>query len=476
MDSDQRTSAAVPPEPATAPAAADAGAAAPPPPDVPVRGGERLGSLDLLRGCAVLGIFMVNVWTFAFPFPAALDPRLVGFASTADRAVHALVVMLFYSKTMPIFAMLFGAGLVLFTTRVEARGGRSGRRWFARQRWLLVIGLAHAYLLWAGDILVPYAVAGLLLYRLRRLRPRVLATLAVAALLLPKLGMVGLGELTAYVRDTAVAAQAAEAAGEELTRQQEQFLEIWTDTGADWRPDAAQLAADAAVMRGGYGGIFARQARELLMMHFVLYPLLAGWGIAGLMLLGMALFKARVLSGGRGDRFYVVMAAVCYGVGLPATAAALRLWNTAFGDFVTMIRAGLPLADAAGTAVALGHVAAIVLAWRRGLLAGLQRRLAAAGRMAFTNYLAQTLVGVAVFYGYGLGQFARWNRVEQLLLVLAVWALQLAWSPWWLARFRYGPAEWAWRSLTYGRRQPLRRRGHDPGAGGATAPAGVRSP
>lgn len=459
MDHDERTEGPPDASPvdAPAPAAAPPPPPPPPPPDVPVLAAERIRSLDVLRGVAVLGILMVNVWTFAMPFPAAMNPDLPGYDQGADRAAWWLVGLVFYHKMMPVFSMLFGAGIVLFTSRVEARGGRSGRRWFARQGWLWVIGLLHGYLLWNGDILLPYAVAGLILYRLRRLRPRTLVVLAVVAMLLPKAGMYGLGELLGRVRDTAVEAQALQESGQDLTGQQARFLEIWRESAGQWDPGAEELEEIAAVMRGGYGGIFRRAGGELLMMHLVFYPLGAGWGIAGLMLLGMALYKSGVLTAARSDRFYAWLAIVGYGVGLPGTWLGLREMGAHFGDLVRVLQGGFILTEAFGPVVALGHIGLVMLAVRRGWLARLQARLAAAGRLAFTNYLAQTVIGVLVFYGYGLGLYGQVGRAEQLLVVLGVWLLQLWWSPRWLARYRFGPAEWLWRSLTYGRRQALRR-------------------
>ncbi|MFO7609272.1 MAG: DUF418 domain-containing protein [Candidatus Krumholzibacteriia bacterium] len=456
MDHDERTNGSPDDAPVDAPAL-DTAPPSPLPPDAPVFAAERIRSLDVLRGVAVLGILMVNVWTFAMPFPAAMNPELPGYDQGADRAAWWLVGLVFYSKMMPVFSMLFGAGIILFTSRVEARGGRSGRRWFARQGWLWVIGLMHAYLLWNGDILVPYAVVGLILYRLRRLRPRTLVVLAVVAMLLPKAGMYGLGEFLGMVRDTAVEAQALQEAGQEPTGQQVQFLEIWQASSGEWSPEAAKLEEIAAVMRGGYGGIFRRAGSELLMMHLVFYPLAGSWGIAGLMLLGMALHKTGMLTAARSDRCYARLAVIGYGVGLPGTWWGLRELGAHFDDIARVLQGGFILTETFGTVVALGHIGLVMLAVRRGWLLRLQERLAAAGRMAFTNYLAQTVIGVLLFYGYGLGLFGRVGRAEQLLVVLGVWLLQLWWSPRWLARYRFGPAEWLWRSLTYGRRQGLRR-------------------
>jgi uncharacterized protein len=365
--------------------------------------------------------------------------------------------MVGYSKMFPIFSMLFGAGIILFTGRVEARGGHSGRRWFARQWWLWVIGLLHGYLLWNGDILVPYAVVGLILYRLRRLKPRTLVILGIVVMLLPKLTMVGLGEGLKYVRDGALEAEAAELAGEEPTEQQEQFREIWTENSAIWDPTPEDFAEKAAVMRGGYAGIFKDQGTELLMLHLIMYPFFANWGIGGLMLLGMALFKLGVLTAERTDRFYATMALVCYGVGLPVAWLGLRFADAHFTDIIRMMQGGNLLQEFGGPLVALGHVALVMLAVRRGWLGWLQTRLAAAGRMAFTNYLAQTVIGVVIFYGYGFGLYGSMSRLGLFGVMLAVWVVQLLWSPWWLARYRFGPAEWLWRSLTYRKRQPMRR-------------------
>jgi len=429
----------------------------PPPPDKPVLETARIHSLDVLRGVAILGILLVNMWTFALPFPAALNPHLEGFDQGTDSIAYALVHMLAYSKTMPIFGMLFGAGIILFTQRVEARGGRSGRRWFARQWWLWLIGLAHGYLVWNGDILVAYAVVGLTLYRFRRFRVRTLVILAVIFMLIPKVGMFGLGEAMKMVRDGAIEAQAAQEAGEEPTAQQEQFLEIWTQNTASWDPNPEQFEETAAVMRGGYVGIFKHSGYELLILHLIMYPLLANWSIAAYMMLGMALFKAGVLQGRRSNRYYVVMAATGYGVGLTGAWLGMRYLSANFGDMIALMQGGMSAAELAGAMVAFGHIALVMLAVRHNWCGWLEVRLAAAGRMAFTNYLAQTVIGVTLFYGYGFGFYGTFSRTALLGVTVGVWVLQLAWSPWWLARFRFGPAEWLWRTLTYGKGQRLRR-------------------
>ncbi|RKZ15373.1 hypothetical protein DRQ50_07575 [bacterium] len=430
--------------------------ALPPVPARPVTATERLVSLDLLRGFAVLGILLINIWAYALPFPAAMNPRLIGLDLGWDRVVYAFVHLFAYTKMMPIFGMLFGAGLILFTRRVEERGGRSGRRWFARQWWLLVIGLVHGYLLWNGDILVPYAICGLIAYRARRWRPRTLVMLAMLLMVVPKVGMQGLAVFLDGVRTTAVEADAAIVAGDTLTIDQLEKQEMWHETVATWDPTRQEFDDLVTIMRGSYGDILGRAAPELLVMHLVMYPLGFGWNIVGFMLVGMALFKLGVIQGERSDGFYVRLAIGCYGTGLPAAWWMMGWIDAHHHDFIAMIRIGFISVEVTGPLVALGHIALVVLAGRRGWLGPLAPRLAAAGRMAFTNYLTQTLVCTAIFFGPGFGLFGALDRTALLGVVLAVWVLQLWWSPLWLGHFRFGPLEWLWRSLSYGSRQPLR--------------------
>lgn len=463
---DEQTAEEPDPEevPATGESASEADKEAPPPePALPVTGQERIVSLDVVRGFALLGILGINVWAYGLPFPAAMDPHLLGFDTLIDHVVYVLVSMTVFSKTMPIFSMLFGAGIVLFATRTEARGHKPAGLFARRQFWLWIFGLVHAYLLWNGDILVPYAVTGLIMYLFRKKRPRTLLVLALSAMVVQMTAYQGIGALMGFVEGQAQEAAVAEAAGEPLTEWQERSQEIWEGTGPTWSPDAGDLAKLNETMRGGYTGILANRAGETVMMHLFMYPLTAGWGIAGYMLLGMALFKYGVFSGERSAGFYRKLVAAGYGLGVPLAAVAVLFHFTHYTSMGWMLQRTLPFQDVGGTLVALGHISVLVLAVKEGRLAGLGPRLAAVGRMAFTNYITHTIICTTIFYGYGLGQFAAWNRLSLLGLALAIWALQLWWSPWWLSRFRFGPLEWVWRSLTYRGRQPFRRAIVEPG-------------
>ncbi|MCP4571726.1 MAG: DUF418 domain-containing protein [bacterium] len=426
-------------------------------PAAPALGDDRIASLDVVRGFALLGILLVNAWAYGLPFPAAMNPAMVGLDSLTDRIVYVFVHMFAYSKTMPIFSMLFGAGIVLFATRAEAKGNKPAGYFAGRQLWLLVFGLLHAYLLWNGDILVPYAVVGLIVYLFRKKRPRTLIILAVLSLLVIRGVETGFGFFLEFVEGQAHEAELALAADEPLTEWQERSQEIWEGTGPTWNPSAEDIEELATVKRGDYAGIISHMAPETVMMHLFMYPLTASWAIAGFMLLGMALFKTGAFSGERSTGFYRKLAGAGYGLGFPLALVGMWLHFTRFENMGWMLTHSSPFVEVGGMLVALGHIAVLVLVVKSGAMGAVCRRLAAVGRMAFTNYIAHTLICTTVFYGYGFGRFAAWDRLALLGLTVAIWVLQLWWSTWWLARFRFGPLEWVWRTLTYRKRQPLRR-------------------
>ena len=180
------------------------------------------------------------------------------------------------------------------------------------------------------------------------------------------------------------------------------------------------------------------------------------WFVGGMMLLGMALMKLGVFSGERSTKFYLKMMVIGYGVGLPFIGyGAYRLIAGDFHFLVDFAVSG-PITYIFSPIVALGHVGAVMLAYKSGFLPRLQARLAAVGRMALTNYLMHSIVLTTIFYGYGLGQYNRFSRFELLGFIFGMWALQLYLSPWWLKHYRFGPAEWLWRTMTYRKLQPMR--------------------
>jgi uncharacterized protein len=423
----------------------------------PVAASERYTSIDRLRGVAILGILVMNIYGFAMPFAAYWNPLRMGGTELYNIGTWFFTHILFDQKFMSIFAMLFGAGIVLMSERAEARGARPARLFYRRQFWLVVIGAIHGYLIWMGDILFGYALVGMAAYVMRKRRPRTLIILACVFLPLPLLFNFGNAIHTEQVMQQVAELEAQQSSGEELDEEQLAILDDWAQQRAFMFPTDEDLRNEVEVYRGGYTDIVKFRAPLVAMMQVFMVLFFGLWRIGALMMIGMALMKLGVLTAERSEGFYWRMLLAGYGLGLPLTVfSAFDLFAHQFDQLYAMRFGGI--ANYFGSIlVALGHIGLVMLLTRKGALQNLLDRFAAVGRMALTNYLSHSLILTTVFYGYGLGLFASVQRLWQMAFVAAIIVLQLAWSRWWLERFRFGPAEWAWRSLTYGRRQPMRR-------------------
>ena len=422
----------------------------------PVGVGERIESIDVLRGVAVLGILMINIEFFALPMMNFFNPTVMGGFSGVNLWAWKFANVFFLQKMMGIFSMLFGAGLILMCNRAEASGRSFGKVYYRRLLWLGLIGLAHAYFFWYGDILFTYALCGLLLFPLRRWSPRALIILAAAFLIVGALIILGSGAAFAFMKSEAVKAQAALEAGETATAQQTMLKQQWEQIEAVFKGSPEQIAAETSAYRGGFLAALKYRAPQSLMMQTQALLFQAIWRTLGLMLLGMALLKLGILSGERSLRFYIMLALIGFGLGLPLTAYGAEASIAHGFDVVQNFLVDSHFNYFGSILVSLGYIGMVMIICRRGLVRNLQRRLAAVGRTAFSNYLLQTLICTTIFYGYGLGLFGRLERIHLLGVVAAVWIFQLYISPIWLQHYRLGPAEWLWRSLTYRRRQPFR--------------------
>lgn len=401
---------------------------------------DRLPALDIMRGLAVMGIFSVNVVGMAMIEAAYFYPPAFGFGSVADRVMWAANFILVDGKVRALFSILFGAGIVLVCDRAEAAGRPAWRVHYPRMVVLLGFGLAHYYFLLWGDILANYALVGLVGFFFRRLpveRLLVLALIAFTVTYTP-------GVLYAQQLSAARTMESPDAAPEDRAR-----IAAWR---ASLIPPPAEIEADKAAHRSP-----AAHARQMLRTE-PYRPIEAVIGYGGetlaLMLLGMAGYRSGFLTGAWSRSRYRRVAVLCVGASLVYFGAgAWAILRAGFDPF-TYIPLDQYWAGPLRPVAAIGYAATIILLVRTGALAD---RLAAAGRMAFSNYLGATLVGAALFNGYGLGLYGTLSRAEAWLFVPPVWALMLWWSPWWLGRFRYGPLEWAWRSLARWRWEPLQR-------------------
>lgn len=402
----------------------------------------RIAALDLIRGIAVLGILAINVAGFAGPLIATTTPHLPNPGTPADEAAYAFAFVMFEGKMRALFTILFGASMVLFLERMEAAGRDANGLQLRRLGWLLLFGYLHFALLWWGDILFTYALCGFAALVCWRTPTKPLLALALA--------IFALYHAQAMVRSLPpIAAEAQVAAGLASPGQ-----------AADHREAMAamleRMEDDIALHRGPWTELVAD---KLTAQRF--WPL--AMAIAAfcetlpLMLVGMVLYRSGFFSGGWPPRRLRALAAAGLLLGGGATLAALAwAWSRHFPPVAmnALIASWLALPH---LLMALGYAALLMLAMPRLLATRLGNRLSAAGRMAFTNYIATSLMMTAIFHGWGLGLFAKVGPAGQWLFILLGWALMLAWSKPWLARFAQGPLEWLWRSLTEWRLLPLRR-------------------
>lgn len=423
------------------------------------------------------------------PSFASGQVRVAAVSSKWDVAEWALANVFFANKMRTLFCIMFGAGMIYLTQRSIDAGRRPIWLFYRRMFILLLIGAFHAYLVWHGDILFAYAATGLYLYPFRRCSPSRLLWISLGLFLgFVSLMWVGAGVLH-HIKvhgaqlESRVLAESARA------------TPLQSDSAADVAKNHAVLidARKAAVNRlsgfdqlllrgylsmryassaqkpeeltrvirlygqGSYLGMVRERAKEQVWMQLGLLTPLSLLFLGWLMILGMSLAKTGFFAGAWPVDTYRFMAFRLLPLGW-VMEAALMLANRYFPmpspiNLVIL----LPLHQAVIPMESLGYASALILAIQAGRFTGLTNRLASVGRMALSNYLAQSLICTFIFYSYGLGLFGRLPRVWLVPVVLSVWAVELWWSPRWLALHTFGPVEWLWRSLTYRKWQPFRK-------------------
>ena len=400
----------------------------------PVTQQERIESLDVLRGVAVLGILVMNIQSFAMIDTAYWNPTSYGDLTGANRIVWLLSHVFTDQKFMTIFSMLFGAGIVLMTSRREAKGLPTAGVHYRRMGILWLFGVLHGYLLWWGDILNSYAVCGLLVYLFRRWRPRWLIVMGVGAIIIPSLVSITFGWVLPLMPPEAM----------------DEFKKTWA-------PSAEGVAQQLGVYRGSWVHQMDHRVPQMLVVQTFGSLFFVMWRAGGVMLLGMALFKLGVFSAGRSSLTYAAMTICGAGVGIPVILFGVHQNFAAEWDLDYSFFLGSQFNYWASILVALGWVGLVMLVCRSRSPKWLTRPFAAAGQLAFTNYLLQTIICTTIFYGHGFGLFGKVERIGQITIVFVVWVFELILSLVWLRYFRFGPLEWIWRSLTYRTAQPMLR-------------------
>jgi uncharacterized protein len=414
----------------------------------PTETGERITSLDIMRGFVLCGILLMNINGFGLAH-AYQDPTIAGGYEGWNLYTWIATNMFFEGTMRGLFSLLFGVGMYILLDRMEKReaGIKGADIYFRRLMWLLVFGVIHAYLLiWSGEILYNYALMGFLVYSFRRLTPRMLVIIAIV--------LFSIGSLWNFLEyrgnvdmlDKVEQAKVLTAEGKELSWDIKGAIEEWSKIQEKRSPDYITYFNEG--MRKDYLSVVAFNAPKVFEWKTYgpyRYDL---WDILSMMLLGMALFKWNVLSGKKSIRFYGIMVLVGYAIGLTVNYfETTHIINNSF-SYISFYETNTTY-DLGRVAVCLGHIGMIMLFGKLNILRWFKHAISCIGKMALTNYLMHSVICMIVFTGAGFGMFGRLQRYELLYVVFSIWVFQLIISPLWLKYFHFGPVEWLWRRLSY---------------------------
>lgn len=391
---------------------------------------DRILSIDIVRGVAVLGMLILNIQSFSMVSAAYINPTAYGDLTGLNKTAWIVSHVLADQKFLSIFSILFGVGIILFSDSVEKRGYRPVRFYYRRLFWLFTFGLIHAYLFWQGDILVAYAVCGALAFLFRKLSPWVLLILGIMIIWVPSFNYWLFGR----------------------------SMEMWPNEAIEsikdsWAPSNEIIDREITALTGGLAAQLKWRIPQTFAMETFIFLIWIGWRVLGMMLIGMSFFKLGIFSVGLSKKFYSLLSLItlCIGyiliiIGVNKNFAAD--WSVEYSMFF-----GWQWNYVGSIFVAVGYVALIMLLTKYSKMT----LLAKVGKMAFTNYLLMTLICTTLFYGHGFGLFGTVERLQQLLIVVIIWVFLLAFSWFWLNKFYFGPAEWLWRFLTYGNKPPFKK-------------------
>lgn len=398
----------------------------------PVERSDRIVSIDVLRGIAVLGILIMNIQSFSMPMAAYINPAAYGDLTGINKWVWIISHILASEKFMSLFSLLFGAGIMIFTENAELKGKNDASLHYRRMGWLLLFGLAHGYLIWYGDILITYSLCGMLLYVFRKMPPEKLIKAALGFFMVPVVLDLIFGLSISFWPDEAV----------------QNLLQ-------SWKPDESTLHHYIEGYRAGWLGQMEVRIPGTIFMQTGRFMMHTFWRAMAMMLLGMALYRWKVLGAELSGSFYakISLIGLLTGYGLSILGVVLNFknqWSVEFSMFI-----GSQFNYIGSVGVALGYTGIVMLICKSVRMVRFRSLFSSVGRMAFTNYIIQTVICTLIFYGHGMGLYGMVERKIQLLIVPGVWIIVMIISPLWLRVFRFGPLEWLWRSLTYGERQPF---------------------
>ena len=429
----------------------------------PVRQNERIEIIDCIRGIAVLGILLMNSMaqsqSHVFYDKMDLSQSITG----ANFWAWLVECFLFEGTMRGLFSILFGAGTILFLVKLIKKkdGLEPADIFYRRMLWLLIFGLINAFIfLWPGDILYPYALCGLLLFPFRNLSPKNLLWIAFAFLVIgtyrENSDLYGDKKLISQGQ----VAEALDAKKVKLTEQQQEALGRYK--GFRERNNTEGIAKQAKeeykkVQGQGYGTLFSYYRDVNMRIQSIVFYRIYWWDIFLFFFIGMALFKTGYLTGKKQAKVYAVVAFAGITIGLVLNYFFQRMqYQLRFDQFLFTQRWKFSYYEIRRVFQTVGYLSLLILLYKVIPFRKILHVFAPVGQMAFTNYLSQSIITSIIFKGFGL--YGKLQRYEVYYVVAAIWAFQIITSHIWLHYYRFGPFEWLWRSLTYNRKQPMKRK------------------
>ena len=402
---------------------------------------ERIESIDILRGFALLGILIMNISSFAMPSMAYFSP-VVYDINPLNHIFYSITHIIADQKFMAIFSMLFGASTILFINSIKKREKSPFLLFYSRNFWLLILGWVHSSYLWYGDILFIYALCAFLLYFFKKITPKKQFILGCLIYLLPTfsnyatyefvIDHLGQAEQDVIVKhwnpSNEILQQELDAYRGSYKKQVQHRSQMWSSS--EYNEDKPSGGIGAGIIGLSF-------LMDLFGRSF------------GMMLIGMACFSWGVFSNALTKSFYKKLMIYGLGIGFPLSMIGLFLnysfdWNWKYIQFL-----GRSPNNIATPLIAFGYIGIIMLWVRKGIFRNLQEKLRLIGKTALTAYLIQTVIATFIFYGIGLGFFGYVNRAYQLVIMFFIWFVILKLCPIWLSKYQYGPVEWIWRMLTH---------------------------
>lgn len=425
----------------------------------PLNPSERIHALDIMRGIVLFGILLMNINGFGLA-GAYGDPTVSGGATGWNLTTWITTNMFFEGTMRALFSLLFGVGMFILLSRLEKKGAgiKGADIYFRRLIWLLIFGLIHGYLLlWTGEILYDYALMGFVVYSFRDFPPKRLLILACFLFICGSIWYYADYKRDIKFMDNVELVKTYKSENKELTKELKEADFKWQEM--EYKRSAEGVAEVNDNMHKGYFDIVAflapinQHSDENWPYRYDL------WDVLSMMLIGIALFKLKVLSAEKSYRFYGIMAILGYGVGLTTNYFEINYIMDHNFSFLSYSRTNITY-DLGRVGVAIGHVGLIMLFCKLPLLKWLKFGLTAVGKMALTNYVMHSVICMLFFTGVGFGMFGKLQRYELLYVVFSIWVFQLILSPIWLKYFQFGPLEWIWRNLSYGKIHKIRRVNH----------------